>query len=386
MNFYGLYYLSFLLAYFLTYPTRVFLINPDVSLINIILLTLAPMVLIRQFLLDGPQARIVPKHDLYAFGIMLILLLLYGVNAAYANFSKSITATLIKYLSYSAVFLTFAITAKQIKYKNNAILTSICFSLSLFTFLAIILNSFFWRIPPNAELMDKYFIGPFIRAGGGYLDPNFLSINIIILLFFSLTHVKNNYLRPICVLLLSASVFLTFSRGALIFGFLSLIFYLIIQKKISPLKLLPWALILAGISLLLIWQYDLDFVFSRFSSNEGKSSTDDRLYQYYQFLKLVENQIGIENLFIGFGGLDIFIRDFHVALHSFWLNLILDVGFIAPLLILLLWAMYFIKAKEFYLKALLLFWFAQITFLPNLPDALFMILIMSVVSEHSPKQ
>lgn len=375
----NVYFLTFLVAYFLTYPLRVILRDPGISFVNYQVAIFAPIVLFGGIYL---KARVgyfrFPKSDVFPLLLLFSILMLYSANCLFFEKNFFLYMTFIKYCNYSFLLVSFMVLCKKFAIEKNNIIQIILTVLSSITFISIIYNSLFWRVPGGVEISSKYFVGPFLRAGAGYLDPNFLSINIVILLFLCLVFIRSNALKFLSSIILALSCFLTFSRGAIIFGTFILVFYMYRESK-RRLVFLASLTITLLLSMFAFNYFDITFIFRRFTDAEGLSSTEDRLYQYQAFFEYFMNNFEIYNSFLGFGGLDFFIERFQVALHSYWLNIVLDIGFIGPIIILLLWFIFFKNSYNDFSRYLLVFWFLQATFLPNLPDTLFLIFSLSLV-------
>lgn len=375
----SVYFLSFLVAYFLTYPSRVIFRDPDISLVNYQVAIFAPLVFFSVIYLKA-RARgfCFARANVLPLVLLFSVLMLYSVNCLFFKKNFFLNLTFIKYCNYTFLLISFMLVCKRVAMVKSNFTQIVLAVLSSVTFVAIIFNCLFWRIPSNVEISSKYFVGPFLRAGAGYLDPNFLSINIVILLFLSLVLIKANVLKVLSSIVLVLACFFTFSRGAIVFGTLVLVFYIYREYK----RRIVFVSSLTIILLLLIFVYncfDISFIFRRFTDAEGQSSTEDRFYQYQAFFEYFMNNFEIYNSFLGFGGLDFFIERFQVALHSYWFNLILDIGLIGPIIILLLWFYFFKNSHNSFSRYLLVFWFLQASFLPNLPDTLYLIFSLSLV-------
>lgn len=381
-TFFQFYIFSFIAFYFATYPLRVYTQNQKLSIMPLMIGVLTPLLI---FLYvntarNRTYSIFIDKKAIFPLNLILSILLLYSINIVFYYPSPMLYATFIKYIIYSSLLIVFLMMKNNIQIFSFKKIQWLITILSVITFVAVIYNSFFWRIPQGVELLPKYFIGPFIRAGGGYLDPNFLSINIIVLIFLSLTYIENRLVKAISLIMLFIAYFLTFSRGAMIFGTIILLMYLFNKNKKAWQWSLTFLFLVFLITYITLEYFDLTFLFDRFYNEEGQSSTEDRLFQYRSFLYVLENSFSLKNLFFGFGGLDYFVANFGVALHSFWLNLILDIGLLAPFIIIVLWIYFFKNTKNYFSKYLLVFWFLQESFLPNLPDTLYLIFILSLLN------
>lgn len=371
------YLFLFFIFYFTTYPLRVFFLNENFSIIYVQLI-LTPFLIF--FYINNINVLVkFKKNDLLYMGLIICIILLYIINIIHFDFPKLLLSTFYKYVNFSFLFLIFFIIKNNIKIHSLNNLQWLFFVLSVMTFIGVLCNSFLLRIPLGAVLSEKYFIGQFIRAGGGYLDPNFLSINIISLLFLSLVYINNYWLKNISVIMLFISYFLTFSRGAIVFGTIFTLAYLFYRNKKTIKVLIFSILFFMLVTYFIIDFFDMTYLFDRFTNEEGQSSTDDRFYQYNSFLSLIEEKFTLSNFILGFGGMDFFILNFGVALHSFWLNLILDIGILAPFIIIVLLFHFFFSSRNVFSKYLLAFWLLQASVLPNVPDTLFFIFILSLL-------
>ena len=382
-DFLQFYIFLFVITYFITYPLKVYKQNEDISILYLFVGILTPIIffLYVHILNRKKTSFVIEKNLLIVYLLILSILLLYSVNILHYNQLKILPEIFMNYLSYSVLLTIFLIIKDRIHISSFKALQWLILALTSATFLALIHNSFLYRIPIGKEILPKYFIGPIIRAGGGYIDPNFLSINIFALIFLSYTYIDRIILRVGSLALLFLSLFLTFSRGAIIFGTIVLFIYLFNNKKKSVKWFALILILLLIISILIVYYFDLTFLFDRFTNEEGSSSTQDRLFQYRSFLSLVYDNASIKNVIMGFGGQDYFISKFGVALHSFWLSLILDIGFLAPLIILALWFYFYKNAKNNFAKYLLVFCIMQLSFLPNLPDTLYLSFILSLLND-----
>jgi len=267
------------------------------------------------------------------------------------------------------------------------------FILSLSTFIGTFLNSILWQIPYGVEINEKYIVGIFLRAGAGYLDPNFLAMNIVILFFLNFLFIPNkSIIKLINLLMLASAIFFTFSRGSWIFFALLFFIYIYKEKKITitRAKIFKFVILLFIFLVILVsigdFYIDFNSILRRFSDEEGMSSVNDRFYQYYSALNYFYSNLDFSSLILGFGGADIFKNLYGVHLHNFFLGSILDTGFLGVLIIIFLWIYFFITSNNVITKYLLIYWFLQANTLPNMPDSLFLIFIISLVSIRQRSQ
>ncbi|MGE0111606.1 MAG: hypothetical protein AB7S73_08520 [Aquabacterium sp.] len=233
-----------------------------------------------------------------------------------------------------------------------------------------------YRLPTDLiEPLDgKYFVGPFLRAGAGYLDPNFLAINLIILLVFSryinIGRVSRFIVASSCLI----GIFLTFSRAAWLVSAI-LIVAALVRNRSTVLAMAAIGVAVIGLAT----NQDLfldEGLFRRFVDEEGASSTADRLRQYVGALSELQN-VSFESASFGVGGPDVFFIKHGAHLHNFYLGAFIDGGLIsviAPLVALLL-TFWWTGGVS---RLLIATWVAMSLFLPNVPDTLYFVISLAV--------
>ena len=191
--------------------------------------------------------------------------------------------------------------------------------LGVLTALIACYQSVFNVIPPDLELKSWNRVGPFIRAGVGYTEENYLATYLVFTYVILLKSQFPGYLKIIARILLILGVLFTFSRSGIVSLFLVEI---IVSKNKTPVIIL--ILIFALVTLFIPEDY-LSFLFSRFSSSsaEASSSTDSRIFQIFDGLGEILNPksalFGVQPLFRTSNG---------QIIHNTFLYTLVDYGLI----------------------------------------------------------
>lgn len=361
----------FLLGYLLTYPAKVFTRSQSLSLVTIAIaiIILACIVGMKLFLNAKIQRNsLVIILFLYLFYISVILNFLVFQDNYYS-------LLIYKYGIYTSVLFLFFILKPEFTIKKNKYLDFGLLSTAIFMLSAAILNSFFQRLPSGLdELSYQYYIGPFfVRAGGGYIDPNYLGMLLGFCIYFISQFAFRKWVAICCYLAIAVSILLTFSRGALMAS--AIIILLIALKKKSTLKYI----VFSGIFLIItfvFWGDEIVF-FERFTSTEATSSTDSRFEQYHIFYNYISNHFEIQNFIIGFGGMNRFVELANIALHNFFMSIFFDFGLIGTILSLVITLLFFLKCNDFAKRLLFIYIMIIMQFQHNLPDTVYFLYLIS---------
>ena len=357
-------------AYFISYPIQVFTLGSTSGIFGKIIIAICLIMLARAFLFGMK----ITKKNLCFMTSLAPLPLFYFVSASTKNSvyydSLSLTAAS---LYLTALLFSFETNLreifefkkeKKIKKFNKTLLLIPLASMSL----AIILNSL-GAIPPEIRLENKYFYGVFIRAGGGYVDPNALGLTVIITLAIfwqKLTHSKILTFASVITAIIAAAF--TFSRTTQI---MTIAFFLLKSRLLSSnSKNLKLPILIGSITILfyISASIDLSVFFERYSSDEGASSTNDRIRQIKLFLEIL-NQSEPHEILLGYGGQPSFQMITGSAMHATILTILLDVGaipFVGMILFYLFSLIFSTTKKEFLFRFLCILSNQMLPFIPEL--------------------
>lgn len=383
------FFLAFAIAYYVSYPARVFCADSELEIFRPILAVCFIVFVVRHLgeVWSGRGVIRVASRDALVIALMVLVVASYGVNAMIFDYDELIVHAFYKNAAFALVVAVFLLFRGRLRMRgDDGGLCALVTTLVAMTCIAVILNSVFQRLPLTLPFLDeKYFVGPLVRAGGGYLDPNFLSLNIVSLLFVTLMALPNRrLLRWANVALLLACVFLTFSRGAYLFVAVSLFLLALKGSRGERRAVLALALIVAMAVMILLHVYGADFLFRRFSDEEGASSTNDRLFQYSSAFEYLAANFGPGNLFIGFGGLTTFQERYGMHLHNYLLALLLDIGVLPALCLLGVYLYFVCTAETLYGRLYLALAGLQLMSLPDSPDPLYLGFVIALLRVERP--
>jgi hypothetical protein len=373
-----IYLAIFLFGYYMSYPLKVFLVNTQVST-QFVSGLIGWTVVIYYFI-----KKILARHFEYLSIRRFIILFALTVAAAnialsanYHNNPLTLSANANKYLIYLGACIPMIVISKGGISRSSSLLRYVVVAAAILYAISAILNSTY-RLPTDLiEPLDaKYFVGPFLRAGAGYLDPNFLAINLITLLIFSNYITMGKMVRLIVISACVIGIFMTFSRAAWLVTAALLIMPIINKKSFIQIGVI---LILGVLSLSIgqSWLFDDDGLFRRFFDEEGASSTADRVRQYIGAISELQN-ISFESAFFGIGGADTFFSKYGAHLHNFYLGAFVDGGVLSVIipLVTLLLTYYWTSGIS---RRLITAWFAMSLFLPDVPDTFYLTIALAVV-------
>jgi len=211
-----LYLAIFLFGYYMSYPAKVLLASTQAP--TLLASTLLGWSVFVFYILKGMlSARFSPigKRQFFIIIALIAISLNVTLAAIYHNSPVTLTHNAERYIIYLGACLPIIIMAREGVPKSSILLKYVVIIGSVSYAIAAILNSTY-RLPSDLiePLGDKYFVGPFLRAGAGYLDPNFLAINLIVLLVVSSHFTMGTASRLIVASACLIGIFLTFSRAA----------------------------------------------------------------------------------------------------------------------------------------------------------------------------
>lgn len=369
--------LSQVLAVFSTYPLQVFLLRPGLSLTPIA--TASALVFLALVHLARPSTRMkIDAQSMVAILILTALPILYGIALLYdygrgMGFAPTAFYSFRNFVTYSAWLAILIWHQDRVNIElPNPWLERALILVTLANGAAVILQSVFWRIPSMDLITEsKAFIGPFMRAGMVYTDSNFLAMNLGMIMMVNRNWIiRYRKILPLLDIVLLLGILLTFSRGALlglaVIASLALLFGSGLRRTLIILGV-------AGFLVFLVWAalqaWDLDFLFSRFSNDEGMDSAFSRFRQYGKLFRFFEAHP--ENVFLGNGpGRAVMLFDEEI--HNLFLSMFSDSGLFAPLIMAVQFLLFFSQARERQSRLMCLFCLLQSMTLPNFNGAIYL--------------
>ncbi|TXG76608.1 hypothetical protein E6P97_03255, partial [Patescibacteria group bacterium] len=331
----------FLFGYYMTYPAKVLFASTQASTlaasitIGWIYVLLYSATTNTSFFNGISLRRIIILFALTAAALNITL------TAKYHNSPLTLAFDANRYIIYLGACIPMILISKGGISKSSFIIKSTIIIAAIAYAISAILNSTY-RLPTDLDepINAKYFVGPLLRAGAGYLDPNFLAINMIILMIISgyFLYGKGTrfFITSACVI----GVFMTFSRAAWLVTAILLLVPIINKKSVIKMGVVC----MLGVFALTIgqsWISD-EGLFRRFLDEEGASSTADRLRQYFGAINELQNMT-IESALFGIGGPDAFWAKYGSHLHNFYLGAFISGGLllviiqIATLILIYYW-------------------------------------------------
>lgn len=371
-----IYLAIFLFGYYMSYPAKVLIMNTQVS--TLLVSTFIGWVLVGYHFLKEMRLPHVMRIDSRRIVILVVLTIAavqVTLTARYHNFPLTLSLNSSRYITYLFACFPMMVLSRGGVSGNSFFLKCVVLFSAVAYAVAATLNATY-RLPEDlVEPLDgKYFVGPFLRAGAGYLDPNFLAINLIILLVFSRYLNIGRVSRFIVVSSCLIGVFLTFSRAAWLVTAM-LMAGALVRNKSTVLAMLAIGVAVIGLAV----NQDLfldEGLFRRFVDEEGASSTADRLRQYVGALSELQN-VSFESASFGIGGPDVFFIKHGAHLHNFYLGAFIDGGFISvsASLVALLLTFFWTGGVS---RLLIATWVAMSLFLPNVPDTFYFVISLAV--------
>lgn len=365
----------FVFGYYMSYPAKVFLTNTEAS-------TLAASAIVGWlyifFYLVNKKERFfdgISPRRIIILCALTIAALNVTLSAKYQNFPLTLTHDANKYIIYLGACTPMIMISKGGISKSSLIL-KYTISLSAISYaISAILNSTY-RLPTdlNEPINEKYFVGPFLRAGAGYLDPNFLAINLIILLVFSSYFSFGRGARFIVTSACVVGILMTFSRAAWLVTATLLVMPVIHKRSFTRIGIIGIAGVL-GLTIGQTWITD-EGLLRRFVDEEGASSTADRLRQYVGALNELQN-VTMESALFGIGGADAFFVKYGAHLHNFYLGAFISGGALLVIVSIatLISTYYWTNGIS---RKLIAAWFLMSLFLPNVPDTFYVTISIAV--------
>lgn len=370
----NVYFLLFLAGYFLTYPLRVLMQNNELSVLP---LTVAPgaALVALSLLVNFPRARL-RVRGLVLWGLLATLSALYAINASIVPEFTMLGELSRKHAVFLLAVAPVLLLHSHLDFRRIVRpLALLLVVLAVVQLLGVMANSFLYRMPVNPEaLNDKYFVGFLLRAGAGYMDPNFLAINFLLLLFAVRGFVAAGAMRIVAQVCLVAAIGLTFSRSAWVLLVLASLYLAATERGIAAAtKLL--GVFAAALAAMLTTEYSV--LLRRFTDAEGVGSAQDRLEQYDLALGAFDRHSGLLSMVQGLGGPDWFYATTGRHLHSFYMGLVLDAGWLATVLVGLTLYYAFRKMRGQW-RVMLVLWAAAVASLPTVPDTFYMAVALGI--------
>jgi len=365
----------FIFGYYMSYPAKVLLTNSQASTLAVS--TIAGWIYICFYLINRKEGlfdRISSRRIIILCGLTIAALTV-TLSANYHNSPLTLAYDANKYIIYLFACIPMIMASKGGVPKSSSMLKYTITLTAIAYAISAILNSLY-RLPTdfNDPLNEKYFVGPFLRAGAGYLDPNFLSINLIILMVLSSYFSFGKSTRFIIISACVIGIFMTFSRAAWLITAVLLVMPIITRKSYIKLGVFGILCVL-GVAIGQTWITD-EGLFRRFVDEEGASSTADRLRQYLDAINELQNMT-IETALFGIGGADAFFVKYGAHLHNFYLG-----GFISGGMLLVFASIATILLTYYWTggvsRKLVIAWFAMSLFLPNVPDTFYVTISIAV--------
>lgn len=358
----------FVFGYYMTYPVKVFLTDSQAS--TLAGSVIAAWIYISIYVISRKKRLFddISSRRIIILCLLIIAVLSVTLSANYHNSPLTLTYDANKYIIYLLACAPMIMISKGGVPKSSSILRYTVALSAIAYAISALLNSTY-RLPTdlNEPLSEKYFVGPLLRAGAGYLDPNFLAINFIVLMvlssYFSFGKSTRLVITSACVI----GIFMTFSRAAWLITAALLLMPIINGKSFIKIGFLGILLVL-GVTIGQTWISD-EGLLRRFVDEEGASSTADRLRQYLGAINELENMT-VESALFGSGGADAFFVKYGAHLHNFYLGAYVNGGLllvftsIAVILLTYYWT-------DSFSRKLIISWFAMSLFLPNVPDTFF---------------
>lgn len=381
---------SFFLAYIISYPVQVFSLGEKSGMFGLFIALSFFLLLLNTA--SYRSAAMFNKKSLFIIGIMAILPVsyLFSFIVNYDEYYSSILfKTIVLYLFlvmllFSKNLLLFSSNLfpfYQKVYQPGALSSWMLFGIPMALMLFSALQNSLGTIPPGVVLDQKYYYGPFIRAGAGFVDPNALGLMVIITFAIFFDNISRYRLL---LLFVSLSVFaivtLTFSRTSQILYIVFFVFKIIkFQRKSDIIFFLIIFLLFLG---WFVYEYNeiISFFFERYFNEEGVSSSYDRINQLKVFLDVISS-INLKELFLGIGGQNAFQNLAGSAMHSAPLSIFIDSGILASIAVLIFFG---ISIKHSFKKPMDIFQIVAILtcfVLPYIPE-LFFLLCVYLVTEN----
>lgn len=362
----------------LTYPLQVFFTKINISLTTYVML----INILIYFYLIYKKVILQVNKDVFLLLLMLIVTYMLSILINIHYFKIYNFYILTKYISYT-VWLIIVYSLKNYLNinENKKVFSGVLLSLGFLNFIAAFSQTIFHRIPEYIDLKPWNLVGEALRAGALYTDSNFLAMYFVILFYTILLVVKNMLvIRNFILLLLFISLLFTFSRGALVFFLISFSYFLFHYMKnyIQKITFILLLLIFFIISYHIIIADNFS-IFERFTSKIGDNAAYARIRQYNYLLEHIINHQS--SFFFGLGP-GVFQNLYFEEVHNFFLSLLSEIGIFGPLILFCLIIIFYQKNKFIEIKALFLFWLFEASTLPALPNSLFILFILVVVTNN----
>lgn len=383
---------SFFLAYIISYPVQVFTLGEMSGLFGLFIAISFLLLLLNIFSVRGPLK--IDKKTIFIINIMAILPISYLISY-YVNpdeyYSSILFKTLVLFILFVvllfprnlSLFISNIHTKSLNIYKPGLFTSWVIFGIPISIMLLAAIKNSLGALPQGVVLNDKYFYGPFIRAGAGFVDPNALGIMTIIT--FSIFFEYFSRYRSLLIfssLAIFALAAITFSRTSQILYIVFFIFKIVKHLNKADIALMTFFFI-AILSYLFYQNFEVIYVFfERYFNEEGQSSSGDRLNQINVLLEIISN-INLKGLLFGIGGQEAFQRVSGSAMHSAPLSIFIDAGILPSIAVFLFFGISIIQSLK---KPFNLFQIVAVLtcfVLPYIPELFFLLCIYFVIENKN---
>lgn len=308
--------------------------HPFLSLSKVVVL----MGVVLYFIKSSITKKVSFPTDINFLFIILFLsfLLFSGIRTRNIQYAKLILPR------YIGLCVLYVLTLSEMQgMEDTALIVKIVALTGLLNGLAAIFQSVFNYLPPGVKDYPWNHVGPFLRAGTGLCDENFLGAFLAFSAICSLVSFleKASWLYFVSHVFSLAGLFFTFSRGATLNFLLSLfsLFFLLRKVERFTLKSLldkfkKVVILLVGLGVLLLLSPLRENILTalkgfvlRVSSqtSESQLAVYSRLYQYSQaFQELVDLKVFLFGL-----GLGEFELRYKEVVHNSFLSIWVEMGF-----------------------------------------------------------
>lgn len=376
----------------ISYPVQVFTLGRVSGLFGVFVFAALFAMLLRVF--SSKQSPKMPRPVFIILALLapLVIFYLFPLLHNYSKYySVTFSKTVVLYFTVAAismhrniVLFTPKNAVEKIKGKRFEVVSySLAFGVPLAIMALAVFKNATGAIPPGTVLDSKYYYGGFIRAGGGYVDPNVLGVTVMLVLGLFSDEISR--FRALSVLALGTALItalLTFSRTAQIL-FVGFVFFKF-RKKITRGVALLFA---SAVAIIVIYYASthpqlIDVFFQRYFNAEGESSTDDRGRQLVYFFNILSSA-SISDLFFGFGGQEYFQKVSGSAMHSAVFSAVLDAGVIPGLSILMFFGYSILRSFRARTTGFRVLAILSSFVLPYIPEMFFLLVIYVIVEEHN---
>ena len=393
-------FLAVVVGVMLTYPVQVALCRVDVSVGKVV----APVAILWGIALTVSRFR---EKLTISRGSLLLAVFLWGLVAWYALSAgvngvgdRSGTWTLQMLLQYALWLSALLLVSEHlaVRLPNTAIEAVVC-GVLLLNVAAVFAQAIGHRAPQALVLTyptDTLFVGPFMRAGRIYADPNALGMMLVFQVVLTRALVSRAiFLRRAVIALGFASLVLTFSRAAILLAGGAAGVWLLWKgirrfgwRVVGGVTLVVVAfagaayVVLSGTSAPVTGEI-IEALANRFIGQEGVDSAYSRIRQYRQVIEAMDETPRSWLIGLGPGVADDLFNE-HV--HNFLLATLADAGVPALLLLLVLLLGFWLSARNRWARLFLLYAVVQLSTLPNFYNLIFIPCGFCMVTIHETKK